>query len=595
MSRRALIDLRAGRSWPHPRNRELLTAIAKNPKFRADGWIRKITGYPFSCCRIASTGTGIPKQYKRYLTQVLWGRPRHNKTNWISQTKLSKEWCDAEIRRAFRPGVWPYIGFVLVTYCSTSYPSDHPLVFLWFSALITVESIARLLIVYFPRVSLEVGSIWRHVLFGLLITSGLTWGAFLAITLRLYHLDSSPSLLLLVCTTGITSGAITAYSPRLRLLTWYLLALLIPSIFVEAYLDDRIGKPMATLSALFLAFLIWQSRILSRSYWNRAYEQTLLGTRAAELAESNAALEKENKIRAKLQRALMESADQLRQQQYELEARVAERTNELESAKRAAETANLAKGEFLAKMSHEIRTPMHGVLGLTHLALTTDCPPEIRDCLEGIKVSAESLLQVINDILDFSKIEARKLAIDIRSFRVRDCIESCVKHLSLEAERKNLPMLVEIDPSLPETMLGDPLRLRQVLTNLIHNAIKFTACGQVHVTATREMSAGIPELHIAIRDTGCGVAPDKREAIFEAFSQADSSTTRQFRGTGLGLTISWELMRVMEGRIWLESTLAKGSVFNIALPLLGQLNSGASSASTMRTDTDQMDFYQAHA
>jgi two-component system, sensor histidine kinase and response regulator len=235
------------------------------------------------------------------------------------------------------------------------------------------------------------------------------------------------------------------------------------------------------------------------------------------------------------------------------------------------------------------------VLGLTHLALTTDCPPEIRDCLEGIKVSAESLLQVINDILDFSKIEARKLAIDIRSFRVRDCIESCVKHLSLEAERKNLPMLVEIDPSLPETMLGDPLRLRQVLTNLIHNAIKFTACGQVHVTATREMSAGIPELHIAIRDTGCGVAPDKREAIFEAFSQADSSTTRQFRGTGLGLTISWELMRLMEGRIWLESTLAKGSVFNIALPLLGQLNSGASSASTMRTDTDQMDFYQAHA
>ena len=469
------------------------------------------------------------------------------------------------------------------------------MVFFGFSTLITVASGARLLIVYSPSVSLEVGSVWRRVLFGLLTISGLIWGAFLAVTLQLYHLDSPPSLLLLVCTTGITSGAITAFSSRLGLITCYLLGLLIPSIFVEAFLNDRLGKPIATLSALFLAFLIWQSRILNRSYWDRAYEQTLLGTRADELAESNAALEQENEMRARLQQALLDSADRLRQQQHELEVRVAERTKELERAKQAAETANLAKGEFLAKMSHEIRTPMHGVLGLTHLALTADCSPEIRDYLEGIEVSAESLLQVINDVLDFSKIEARKLTIEVRPFRVRDCIESCVKNLSLEAERKNLTMVVEIDPSLPETMFGDPLRLRQVLTNLIHNAIKFTDCGRVHVTAVKEMSGGIPELHIAILDTGCGVAPDKQEAIFEAFTQADGSTTRQFGGTGLGLTISGELMRLMEGRIWLESTLAKGSIFNIVLPLPGQPNISASSARTMRSDTDQTDFHRAHA
>ena len=523
---------------------------------------------------------------------MLRGRPHHNRANWISQTKLSKEWGDAEIRRAFRPGVWSYIGFLLVTYCSTSYPSDHPLIFVWFATLITVASAARLAIVYSPSSSLEVGSAWRHALFGLLISLGLGWGIFLAVTLHIYRLSSSPSLLLLVCTTGITSGAITAFSPRLDLITSYLAGLIVPSIFVEVYLNDRLGKPMATLSILFLVFLIWQSRILNRSYWERAYEQILLATRADQLAEANVSLEKENKTRARLQQALLESADQLRQQHRELEVRVAERTKELERAKQAAETANLAKAEFLAKMSHEIRTPMHGVLGMTHLALTSNCSPELKDYLVDIKTSSESLLHIINDVLDLSKIEAHKLTIDARPFRFRDCIESCVQNLSLEAERKNLPVLVEIDPSLPETMLGDPLRIRQVLTNLIHNAIKFTARGQVHVIATKEMSAGIPELHIAIRDTGCGIAPDKQEAIFEAFTQADGSTTRQFGGTGLGLTISGELMRLMEGKIWLESALAKGSTFNIVLPLP---EPSVRFVSAEMTQDDQMHSRPAHA
>lgn len=501
---------------------------------------------------------------------MLLGCSRHHRTNWISETTLSEEWRGAEVRRAFRPGAWPYLGFLVIIYCSTSYSSDHPLVFASFSIWVTVAAAARLAIVYSRRASLEIGSLWRQLVFGLLITSGLSWGLFLAVTLHLYNFESPSSLLLLVCTVGITTGAITAYSPGFRLLTCYLGALLVPSILVETYLDNPLGKPMAAMTILFLAFLIWQSRLLNRSYWQNVYGQKLLGERAHDLAEANEALRRENGNRLAAEKALLNTTEQLLRQQRELEVRVTERTTELERAKRAAEAANLAKGEFLAKMSHEIRTPMHGVLGMTHLALTADCSAELREYLEAIRISSDSLLQIINDILDLSKIEARKLTIDARPFRPADCIESCVKHLRLEAARKGLPISVEIDPLLPEMVLGDSLRLRQVLTNLIHNAIKFTASGEIDVTATRETARGAPQLHIAVRDTGCGIALEKRESIFEAFTQADGSTTRQFGGTGLGLTISGELVRLMKGRIWLESEVEEGSIFHIVLPLVEQ-------------------------
>jgi two-component system sensor histidine kinase/response regulator len=263
------------------------------------------------------------------------------------------------------------------------------------------------------------------------------------------------------------------------------------------------------------------------------------------------------------------TARKIAQQELALKAEELTRTNAtLEQLAQAAEAASRAKGEFLANMSHEIRTPLNGIIGMTDLALETELTREQRDYLETVKLSADSLLNVINDILDFSKIEAGKVDLEEINFDLRECIEGALKTLALRADEKGLELLCEVSPDVMETVVGDPGRLRQILINLIGNALKFTLEGEVGLKVEMEsIQEKTATFHFTVSDSGIGIPSDKLNAIFESFSQADSSTTREFGGTGLGLTICRRLVELMGGRIWVESEFGVGSHFHFKVDL----------------------------
>ena len=415
-----------------------------------------------------------------------------------------RERADEDLAQRSKWGVWSYTCINAIVLLATDYYKDYPGIAIAVTAITALLSGARYWLILRWRPLYQWNARRCQVLLATcILTVSVCWGVLAGLTFRLYEPSSWTAMILVYCVLGLCSGAVTILTPNRFLLIANPTLLLGPSIAMPIFVGGERGYVMAALSMVFLVFLIFQGISLNTRYWEALRNQELL------------------------------------------------------------QAANRSKSQFLANMSHELRTPMNGIIGLTAFTLDSELTKEQRECLEMVKSSADSLLRLLNDLLDFAKIEARKLDLESIPFELSSLIgQTCGPFLALCAP-KGIRLNWDVAPGTPDLLTGDPGRIRQILTNIVGNAVKFTQAGSITVHV-RPAQGGEQEakLHFTVSDSGIGIPPEKQETIFDAFSQADGSMTRKYGGTGLGLAICAELVRLMNGSIWVESAPGRGSTFH---------------------------------
>ncbi len=441
---------------------------------------------------------------------------------WLSAELIAEANLD-QIQRLFA-GICVYpLMFVILAF-STAFRVEHPVLF-WSSAGIILASAAmRLVLLRFGNsLAAQTQLLLRLLTLNVCMTSGVSGCVYLA-ALRFYGFESWPFAVTMQWLVGIASGSTISFTPTSKLLRLHIVLLLGPALGAGIFMGGVKGSTFAFSTLLLAAFLIVQGHQLHRKYWEQIHDRAQKDSKTRELEQAQ---------------------------------------REAEAARLAADAANQAKGEFLAKMSHEIRTPMNGVIAMTEVALSTELSEEQRDYLTTVQTSAEALLAVINDILDFSKIEAGKFELDSSPFDLGEMLHVVLRMMAVPAHQKGLELVFENRIELPGRLIGDAGRLRQVFVNLLGNAVKFTDSGEVCLTIVEEnRSAQRTTVHFSVSDTGIGISPEWIERIYEAFVQAESSASRRSAGTGLGLAISSRLVSLMGGRLWVDSRVGEGSTFH---------------------------------
>jgi len=420
---------------------------------------------------------------------------------------------DADIARRSLAGIWAGLGLVDFVLLAGTYSGIHALPVTIFAATTMTAYLGRLFLVLRKDAIYRRGPrAWRTAYCATLLCFSGSWGllsCYSDVTNGFSHWDS---LLLTFCILGIGFSAIVSLTPRPLYLYCHILPLLVPPIVADLSLGGQ-GYGIAVINLVCLVFLLVQGRQLGAQYRKSVEDRRLL-----------------------------------------------------ESSKKMAEAANEAKGHFLANISHELRTPMNGIIGMTELALDTELSAVQRDLLETSRNSAISLLYLLNDVLDFSRMESKSVELDNVPFDLVTLISDTARVFEIQAHHKGLSLRYEVSPEIPREVMGDPARLRQILVNLLGNALKFTPAGSASVRATLE-SSGSREIRVrfAVTDTGIGIPVEKQGVIFQSFAQADGSMTRKYGGAGLGLSISRRLVELMGGRMGIESEPGKGSTFHFSI------------------------------